>query len=276
MPVVFRKRFRQVESARNGAAMSSWWNRRRFDLIEMCFVGLVLVAGSWSLLRRPQAEHASPQYPQEAEQFLRLYGPSHTSQGVEEWIVRDFFKDTRDGFFIDVGANDYKFYSTTYYLETTLGWSGIAVEPQREFEGGYTAHRPRTRFRPFFVSDVSDQAARLYALEDDRMVTSATKEFTERYGKGVKEIQAPTITLTDLLDREHVRSVDFMSMDIELSEPKGLAGFDIDRFRPAFVCIEAAPEVRQQILDYFARHRYVVVGKYLRADTINLYFSPLQ
>jgi hypothetical protein len=64
-------------------------------------------------------------------------------------------------------------------------------------------------------------------------------------------------------------------MDIELSEPKALAGFDVDRFKPALVCIEAHPEVRQQILDYFTRHRYVLVGRYLRADSKNLYFQPL-
>ena len=54
-----------------------------------------------------------------------------------------------------------------------------------------------------------------------------------------------------------------MSIDIELWEPKALAGFDIDRFKPKLVCIEAHQQVRQQILDYFAHHRYVVVGKYL-------------
>ena len=63
-------------------------------------------------------------------------------------------------------------------------------------------------------------------------------------------------------------------MDIELWEPKALAGFDIDRFRPSLVCVEAHPEVRQQILDYFAAHGYAIVGKYLRADTQNLYFTP--
>jgi hypothetical protein len=65
-------------------------------------------------------------------------------------------------------------------------------------------------------------------------------------------------------------------MDIELAEPKALRGFDIDRFKPELVCIEAHEEVRQQILDYFARHGYVVVGRYLRADTQNLYFTPLR
>jgi hypothetical protein len=33
--------------------------------------------------------------------------------------------------------------------------------------------------------------------------------------------------------------------------------------------------VRQAILDYFARHRYVAVGKYIWVDRENLYFMPL-
>ena len=63
-------------------------------------------------------------------------------------------------------------------------------------------------------------------------------------------------------------------MDIELWEPKALAGFSIQRFRPALACVEAHPEVRQQIIDYFVAHGYTLVGKYLRADTHNLYFMP--
>ena len=84
----------------------------------------------------------------------------------------------------------------------------------------------------------------------------------------------PAIRLTDLLDRAGVSTFDFLSVDVELAEPKVLAGFDIDRFRPALVCIEAHPQVRQQILDYFAAHGYVLMGRYLRADLQNLYFAP--
>jgi hypothetical protein len=64
-------------------------------------------------------------------------------------------------------------------------------------------------------------------------------------------------------------------MDIELAEPSALRGFDIDRYRPRLVCIEAHPDVRQFILDYFHRAGYVVVGKYLRVDVSNLYFTPV-
>jgi hypothetical protein len=75
----------------------------------------------------------------------------------------------------------------------------------------------------------------------NKLVTSATRNFTERFGAGAQEVEVPTITLNDLL-----------------------------------VCIEAHPEVRQPILEYFARGGYVIVGKYLRADTHNLYFQPAQ
>ena len=65
-----------------------------------------------------------------------------------------------------------------------------------------------------------------------------------------------------------------MSMDIELAGPQ-VAGFDIERFRPALVCVESHPPVRQALIDHFARHRYVMVGAYFLADPTNFYFKPL-
>jgi FkbM family methyltransferase len=210
----------------------------------------------------------------EARALLSKYGPEHNSYGPEEWIARDFFGDKRDGFFVDVGANHYKTTSNTYYLETSLHWSGIAIEPLTEFQADYAKFRPRTRFFPFFVSDISNQRAKMYVLEHSTQTSSGDKTFTEQPGKKLQEMDVPTITLSDLLDSEKVQRVDYMSIDIELWEPKALAGFDIERFQPKLVCIEAHQQVRQQILDYFTRHHYMLVGKYLRADVTNLYFTP--
>jgi FkbM family methyltransferase len=254
--------------------MSRWWNSRRFDFIEVsCLVllagFLVWNTGHTTLLRALlTANH-------EAEPFAAKYGPEKYSENEEEWIIRDFFKDRRDGFFVDIGANHYMTFSNTYYLEAELGWSGIAVDPQERFEADYRKHRPRTRFFALFVSDMSEENANMYVLDRTPLVTSGTRGFTERWGKGAKEVTVPTITLDDLLDRLQVKGIDLLSIDVELAEPKVLAGFDIGKTKPAFVCIEAHPEVRQQILDYFVEHRYVVVGRYLRADNYNLYFAPL-
>jgi FkbM family methyltransferase len=250
-------------------------NARRFTFVELLLV-TVLCAGAAAWVARYRAGSATPvsDVHPEAQALKDTYGPHKNSYSEEEWCIRDFFKDKRDGFFVDVGANDYKFISNTYYLDHVLNWSGLAIEPQRQFESDYIKYRPRTKFLPFFVSDVSNQLAKLYVLSKNSLISSGDKSFTEQVGEKAKAIEVPTITLTDLLDAEGVKKIDFITMDIELWEPKALAGFDIDRFRPELVCIEAHPQVRQQILDYFARHRYAVVGKYLRADINNLYFTP--
>jgi FkbM family methyltransferase len=251
-------------------------NVRRFTAVQVILLcaACALVAAAAMRYRAKSAPIQYARHP-ESQALMDKYGPAKNSYSEEEWCIRDFFHDRRDGVFVDVGANDYKVTSNTYYLDTALNWRGIAIEPQKQFEADYVKYRPRTKFLSFFVSDVSNQRAKMYVLKKNTLLTSGNKEFTEQIGEKAAEVEVPTITLNDLLDSEGITKIDFLSIDIELWEPKALAGFDVERFRPALVCIEAHPQVRQQILDYFARHHYVVVGKYLRADVNNLYFAPL-
>ena len=186
-------------------------------------------------------------------------------------------QDKRGGFFLDVGANHYRDENNTYYLETALGWSGIAVEAQPQFGADYQAHRPKTRFVPMFASDVQGDRVKFFlpVEQNSKLVASASPSMSTREGFTYSETEVPTTTLNALLEEAAVSQVDFVNMDIELSEPKALKGFDIRRFRPSLVCIEAHPETRQQLLDYFHYNGYVVVGKYLRVDMKNLYFRPV-
>jgi FkbM family methyltransferase len=243
----------------------------RLEVWELLLVAVLGATAYYSLREPPDP----PQSAKERAFFESTYGPGHNTEREEEWLIRDFFKDRRGGFFLDVGANHYQRYNKTYYLETKQGWSGIAIEPQREFAEGYRAFRPRTKFFPLFVSDTSNETARLYVLKNGPLVASSDKNFVSQFGVPDEVREVPTIALNDLLDKEGVRHVDFVSMDIELHEPYALKGFDIERFSPQLVCVEALAPVRQQILDYFAAHHYVIVGRYVWVDLENLYFQPL-
>lgn len=204
----------------------------------------------------------------------RKYGPQRQSLGSEEWILRDFFRGRRDGVFVDVGAADYKLYSNTWYLETQLGWSGVAIDAQADYGAGYERSRPRTKFLNLFVTDRSQGYAHLF-LSEGRGASSFSREFTQLHGAVTGSIDVPTTTLNEVLDGVGIQAFDFLSLDIELAEPKALAGFDIVRFKPALACVEAHPQVRQEILDYFVKNGYVVLGKYLSVDDLNLWFAPL-
>jgi FkbM family methyltransferase len=255
----------------------------RFSLWETALIGALLIALTGTLtvsfLRARVGSDESGLFlvrsAEELEPIRAAYGPRHNSRYVEEWIVRDFFQDRRGGVFLDVGANHYKTHSNSFFLETSLGWSGVAIDALPEFGPDYAAHRPRTKFVAMFATDVSDQTVTLFEPEGNKLIASHSRDFTEDKGERGAARQVPTTTLNDVLDQAGIPTVDFLSMDIELAEPKALAGFDIDRFQPALVCIEIHPEVRQQVLDYFAAHQYVLVGKYLRIDPTNAYFKPL-
>jgi hypothetical protein len=105
--------------------------------------------------------------------------------------------------------------------------------------------------------------------------SSASDQCTHLFTKTTVARQVRVRTLDGILEESKVDRIDLLSMDIELGEPVALAHFSIDRYRPRLAVVEAHSQTRQAILEYFAHARYVVVGRYLRADTRNLYFAPL-
>src|SRR6266699_2244453 len=250
---------------------------RKYSFVTL-LIAIALVSATWMLSQMYYTARIGwfgEDGSREIAPILQKYGAHRFSRNVEEWVIRDFFQDRHNGVFLDVGANDYRNESNTYYLETELGWSGVAIDALEEFAPGYKEHRPHTQFFAGFVSDVGDSAVQFFVPEQNKLVASVSREFTERAGTPGVPRTVRTTTLDRVLVQAGISRLDFMSMDIELSEPKALTGFDIDRFSPSLVCVEANPEVRQQILDYFARHHYTSIGKYLRADPKNLYFRPM-
>ena len=80
------------------------------------------------------------------------------------------------------------------------------------------------------------------------------------------------MSLDRLLAAEKVTNVDFVSLDIEGSEPEALEAFDIDRYRPELLCVEMQTYTRDRLLDYFTSHGYVPIEQYRQADPVNTYF----
>ena len=95
--------------------------------------------------------------------------------------MRDFFQDRRIGVFVDVGAADARRGSNTYYLESQLGWSGIAVDALDEYRESYTKHRPRTPFVVAFVGEESGGNATMYISPNRTESSSFSERFAALY-----------------------------------------------------------------------------------------------
>jgi FkbM family methyltransferase len=198
------------------------------------------------------------------------------SREKEELIIRDFFQDKRGGVFLDVGCWHPIKASNTYYLEERLGWSGIAIDALAEMAPRWRRNRPRSVFLNYVVTDTAGTMQKFYRVE----LTDISAVQKPKHGPGglpvaSTEVLVPTITLTKALDDQKVARIDFMSIDIEGAEIPALRGFDIRRFRPALVCIEAKPRNREAILAYFRENGYRRIDRYLEYDTANWYFTPI-
>jgi len=206
------------------------------------------------------------------EALYARYGAALYSQDDEETLIRAFFDDRRGGVFLDVGAGDPVKNSTTYYLEKHLGWHGIAVDALAEYAADYRRQRPATRFFSYFVGEQSGPA-RDFFVSPDRDFSSGTGD--DPRGGTYQKRRVPTITLDDLLRREGVTRVDFLSLDIEGAEPAALAGFSLGRYQPELACVEIhSAEHARAISEYFTLRGYREVTAYRAMDPINRYFAP--
>jgi FkbM family methyltransferase len=207
-------------------------------------------------------------------------GRSEFSQGAEERVARAVFEDARELVFLDVGSAHPQEISTTYYLENRLGWSGIAIDAQPEYGPQYATLRPNTTFVSYFVSDQDDEAETLYRDSRVPVVASNSRQVAEEQTQqamgnlNIEELDVTTISLNTLLTRQGVEHVDFVSMDIEEHEPEALNGFDIEKYAPGLVCIEAHGRTQDELYTYFAEHGYERLDQYLPYDTVNWYFAP--
>ena len=228
----------------------------------------IAVVGAWLLLVVCACSDPKPTRVDILGTQEKLY-----SQKNEELIIRDFLQDRRGGFYLDVGCAWAKRNSTTFYLEKHLGWTGIGVDAVKEYAPRWAKLRPKSKFLNFLVSDHSGTEDTFYRA-DWSGISSVEKEMVEQRTDAYKVIKVPTITIDKLLETNGVEKLDLLSMDIEGAQLSALAGFDIQKYQPELVCIEAHGPDRPQILAWFNERGYERIDRYLEHDRVNWYFTP--
>ena len=164
--------------------------------------------------------------------------------------------------------------ATPIISRNILAGRGSPLTPMRSMRRVIKNVGQRRKFFSLFVSDRSDASIDFYIVQDPRHPAMSTAVPSFIQGMSAKKVSVPTISLNDLLSGLGVNKIDFVTIDIELWEPRALAGFDINRYRPDLVCIEAHRQVRDEILDYFTLNHYRRLDQYFLFDQKNWYFVP--
>jgi len=173
--------------------------------------------------------------------------------------IAPYIKST-SGFYIEAGASNGVFQSNTLFLEYTLNWRGLLIEPNRKMYEALKDNRnnkphifaPYPREKNIFYNcalvgyDYEEEFVHGNFNEEDfenslmAMVHENNPRFSEKDEelKHKKIVKVPARKLSDILDENNISKVDLLSLDVEGYELNALNGIDFDRHAPSLICVE--------------------------------------
>jgi len=156
-------------------------------------------------------------------------------------IVASILRNVSNGKYIDVGANHPEIQNNTKYFYD-LGWGGLAIDGNDEFEFLWNERRPRDVFVTAVVSNVVKQVE--FSIYPDRTISSidsATKKrYASRYATDsvINKVYS-TDTLCSLKDNYFGESeIHFLSIDVEGEDLNCLLGANFEKWQPGVIAIE--------------------------------------
>ena len=163
------------------------------------------------------------------------------------------YLDFDGGYFVEAGANDGITQSNTYYFERRRGWSGILIEPIPELANKCRRQRRRSvvvqtaLVAPDFPeTEIEMRYAGLMSVADGAFGDAALRQRHIEVGlqqsgvTGTYVVRVPAQTLSAVIAAHSAgHEIDLLSLDVEGAELTALAGLDIARHAPRFICVEA-------------------------------------
>lgn len=175
------------------------------------------------------------------------------SQNLEDLILKALFPDVKNGFYIDVGAHDPRYFSVTK-LFYDMGWNGINIEPQKKYHAMLAKDRKRDICLNVAIGSKKTRmsfreypgADGLSTLSESMKSEYVTSKEYRSVTKAYSEYEVQVMTLDDVFNKYcKDKKVDFLKLDVEGFEKEALTGNNWTVNRPSVVCIESNHEAEE-------------------------------
>lgn len=201
-------------------------------------------------------------------------GDYHSSAGQDEFVHQTFFRDRREGTFLDIGAYDGVTGSNTYFFERNLGWTGVCFEPSPGQFQKLIQNR-KTRCVNACLSNYEGEAQFLDVVEGLTMMGGLTESYDRqaldmlhtRTGQRLEHRTVKVLRLSSFLKDAGITDIDYCSIDVEGSEMNILRDLDFDLTRIEVFSVENNNENNHDIKDFLEAAGYLFVAR-VGADEI--------
>lgn len=186
---------------------------------------------------------------------------SNYSQIKQDLKVLSFYDNKRNGFFIEIGANDGINLSNTYLLEKDFDWNGICVEALPDKFNDLINNRKSININ----KAVYDKTGEILQFSSDDLLSGITDKIDKHMdSKRKQQISVETITLNDILDENNAPTfIDYISIDTEGSEFEIIKSVDLNKYTFGLIHLEhnyVEPR-RSDMKNYLLENGYLYKGE---------------
>ena len=201
------------------------------------------------------------------------------SGSAQDLILSNYFKNQKDGFYIDIGCyHPYNGNNTKLFYDR--GWSGINIDLDFHTIEFFKKIRKRDENIQVAISD-SNGEKDLYFFHNRSAINSLDFK-RETKAKEIKKIQ--TKTLESIIDKSMFKNkiIDFLSIDVEGHEYEVIKGLNLKKYKPRILLIEFLNEkedntnhtyqnidtiLNSKLYNYLIDHGYVFIN-WLNQDLV--------
>jgi hypothetical protein len=176
------------------------------------------------------------------------------SQWGEDQIIKDFFKDKKKGFYVDIGCFHPIMYSNTCLLFDN-GWNGINVDLNQTSIDLFNIVRPHDYN---FCEAVSDKIQEKDLFLDWYLspISTIEKSFYDESDKKVAFVdlikkKIITKKFDDIVQKiTNLPKINFLNIDCEGHDYRVLSSIDLDHYSPELICIETHKVNNEETIMY--------------------------
>lgn len=183
----------------------------------------------------------------------------------------------KEGFFVEIGANDGISQSNTFFLEKKYNWHGLLIEPSEKFKklvkirsnknffsnSACCSFKNSGKIIEFSYNNLMTVALN---LENDLDI-SKHKENARDHNKINYEFNIEGTPLNNLLIKYNApKLIDFFSLDVEGVEYEVLQGIDHSTYKFKYILVECRDF--NKINNYLLKNNYVFIDKLSEKDCL--------
>ena len=178
------------------------------------------------------------------EKIMKYY----SQYGQDRWLYETFYKNKKDGFFLEVGCIDGIHLSNTKFFED-LGWNGLCIEPSpsnfiklRENRSCVCENVAASNYEGYSkFLDIHGYGQGLsgltekYDLKHKERIDNETKR---QDNKGKTIVTVKVEPLRNILKRHNIKHIDFCTIDTEGGELEILESINFDEVTIDIIFVE--------------------------------------